>query len=276
MCKSNIEKASVLYLFSYFYTIKMQDYEEAKKLIVEADELDPSNIVILMQKARILTYLGEYPQAEGIFKSICFTSINSDKLQNQYISWFADLYRRMAETVDFRDSVRKLSLYEKSMMQYEFLTNIDNKTLRGLLKVLSDLSYMYYYKEAMDFLEKKVIQYYDLLLDSSQYTSNFSGVYKNLVTNNQFVSDNLLNLVKKISIKYKQYALSITDLKQGMIVKKQGAYGFIANKHSSHYFNMTSIRYSEPAVGDTVEFVVLESLKGKIALEVNLIKRFDV
>lgn len=276
MCKNNIEKASVLYLYSYFYTVKMPDYEAAKNLIIEANSLNPENLVIRMQKARILTYLGEYPGAESIFQDINFKSIPSDKLKNQYISWFAELYRRIAETIDFRDFTLKISYYKKGIEKIELLDNIDHKTARIFSKILLDLSYMYHCPEALENLEENIRKHYDLLLDTNQYINDFSSIYNNLSKNPHYVSDEFLNLVKKISVKYKQYASAINAPNEGMIIKKQDGYGFIDNRCGSHYFNVTSIKYDYPTVGDTVKFRVLENYKGKVAIEIDLIKRFDI
>ncbi|XRG76984.1 NB-ARC domain-containing protein [Rossellomorea sp. GAMAL-10_SWC] len=276
MCKNNKEKASVLYLFSYFYTVKMPDYEEAKNLIIEADKLNPGNLVIRMQKARILTYLGEYPEAENTFKDIDFKDISSDKHKNQYISWFAEVYRRMGEPIDYRDSTLKVSLYKKGIEQIELLDNIDHKTARVFSKILSDLSFIHHYQEAIECLEESVRKHYDLLIDTSQYIGDFSVIYNNLSKNPHNVKAELLDMIKKISIKYKQYARAINVPNEGMIIKKQGGFGFIDNGYGSHYFNVSSIKYDSPAVGDTVKFTVLENPKGKVAIEVDLIKRFDI
>lgn len=276
LCTNNREKASVLYLFSYFYTVKMPDYEEAKNLIIEADSLYPDNLVIRMQKARILTYLGEYPGAENIFKDINFKSIPSDKLKNQYISWFAELYRRIAETIDYRDSTLRISYYKNGIDQIELLDNIDHKTARVFSRILLDLSYMYHCTEALDCLEENIKKHYDLLLDTNQYINDFISIYNNLSKNPHYVTDELLNMVKKISVKYRQYASAINVPNEGMIIKKLDGYGFIDNRYGSHYFNITSIKYDYPTVGDTVKFNVLENHKGKVAIEIYLKKRFDI
>lgn len=276
MCKSDIEKASVLYLYSCFYTIKMQDNDQAKQIIFEASSLDPGNIIIECQKGRTLTYLGEYPEAEEIFSSINFEEIQNDKLKNQYITQFAELYKRMGEVLEVRDAQSKIEYYKKGLEKIYLLDNIDYKTVRVLIKILNELSFLYYSEEAIKLIEEAVNGNFDALLDANQTLGTFTSIYNNLLKKPEIKGSELLNKVRLISIKYKQYATGINDPNMGMIIKKLDTYGFIDNKFGSHYYNVAALQYSEPAVGDTVSFEIVDNEKGKVSIKINLQNRFDI
>ncbi|WP_371103511.1 tetratricopeptide repeat protein, partial [Streptomyces sp. PU_AKi4] len=96
------EKASVYYLFSVFYTIKLQDYIQARECIEEAEKYISDEPRITLEKGRIYMYLGEFEEALNIFKSIDTSKNRTDKFANQYVSKISDLYRRMAENYGIR------------------------------------------------------------------------------------------------------------------------------------------------------------------------------
>ncbi|WP_341963577.1 NB-ARC domain-containing protein (plasmid) [Planococcus maritimus] len=277
MCVEKQERASVLYLFSYFHTVKTHEYEQAKDIIIEADSLYPNNAFIGMQHGRILTYLGEYQNAEEIFNRINIDELNSNKHKNQYISWFSDLYRRMAEQIDgYRDLENKLSYYEKSIEKFALLQEIDYKTCKVLNKVILDLCHLYHSKEAMNMVNRIVNEYYSTLLDSSQYTNDFTAIYSYITDKiRQYIEPDLYDKIRRISIKYKQHARSIEETNKGMVVKKQHGYGFVDNVYGSHYFNYTMVKYDDIQIGDIVTFNLMENPKGNVAMNLELSKRFE-
>ncbi|HEM1141598.1 TPA: hypothetical protein U0W01_002951, partial [Listeria monocytogenes] len=79
----DIEKASVCYLFSVFYTIKIQDYIMAKELIEEAQKYAGKEPRITLERGRVHMYLGEFEKALEIFESIDTKELRTDKLLNQ-------------------------------------------------------------------------------------------------------------------------------------------------------------------------------------------------
>ncbi|WP_368915063.1 NB-ARC domain-containing protein [Exiguobacterium acetylicum] len=276
MCSDKKERASVLYLFSYFHTIKTHEYDQAKQLIIEANNIYPNNAFIGMQYGRILMYLGEFSDAEKIFNDIVFSQLEGNKHQNQYISWFAELYRRMAEPIDgYRDIDKKLLYLKKSYNKFSMLNEIDIKTCKVLTKLVSNLLYLYHSKEAISLTEKIISENFDMLLDSNQYTRDFGPIFSFVNDKmKQHLGDDLYTKIKMISTIYKSQAKLINDPKKGMVVKKQKGYGFLENAFGDHYFSITEIKYDEVKIGDTVIFDSVPSGKKPIALNVHLEKRF--
>ncbi|WP_205828191.1 tetratricopeptide repeat protein, partial [Microbacterium sp. PF5] len=113
---------------------------QAEELIVRAEEILPKEPIILLEKARVLTYLGKYNDAEIMLEKLKeVRDTFTEKLENQFISRFADLYRRMAQNYQNRDTTKKVELLRKAIQIIESLKVIDSKTYVVMAKVLTDL-----------------------------------------------------------------------------------------------------------------------------------------
>lgn len=273
-CETDIEKASVLFLFSIFYTVRMNNFEEAKVLIIQADEIYPNNNNIQIEKARVLTYLGEFQEAEKLLESISVDDNFTEKSHNQFIIRFADLYRRMAETLENRDHQKKLALYKLAVSKIESLDRIDKITYRTLGKILLDLSFLYRDSEAMLYLKNTLEKHLNSLIGLNGTSMN--GLYRNIHENRYDVSDELYFLAKKVAINYTHNARLITEKNKGMIVKIIGTFGFTGNQIESIYFSLSQITYKDPDVGDIVSYDVGVTQRGPIALNIKLVKRFEI
>lgn len=56
-CNTDKERAIVCYLFSVFYTVKMQDIDNALEYIERADRYLPNTNEIILEKVRVYTFL---------------------------------------------------------------------------------------------------------------------------------------------------------------------------------------------------------------------------
>lgn len=113
-CETDLEKASVLFLFAVFYVIKLLDPSTALELILKAEEICPDEIMIVSEKARILMYLGKYNESEEILLKYNNKKEEYDlKTQNILASRYGELFRRRAEKYGNRDFEKKESFCHK-------------------------------------------------------------------------------------------------------------------------------------------------------------------
>lgn len=273
-CNDDFERASVLYLFSVFYTVKMENFESAKELIIEAVKLYPHFNTLKIEKARVLTYLGEFPEAEEILNSIVVDDTFTEKSLNQFMSRFADLYQRMAQNYQTRDYQKKLALYRNAISKIESVKVIDQITYQTLSKILAGLSFLHFDEESMNLLYSTLEKHFQQLTGMSG--NNIRKMARVIEENKHTVPKELFLLVKKLSINYSQISKEITNGNEGMIVRIISHYGFIHNRSNEFYFNLSQIKYGSPEAGDTVSFDKIKNTKGETAINLKLIKRFDI
>lgn len=273
-CTDKFERASVLYLFSVFYTVKMENLENAKELIIEAVELFPDSNTLKIEKARVLTYLGEFSEAEAILDSIVIDGSFTEKALNQFISRFADLYHRMAENYQNRDNKKKLKLYKNAILKIESLDVIDHITYQTLSKILVGLAYLHFDEESMELLYLTLDKHFQQL--SGMTGNNISKFARVIEEHKHNIPEELYLLAKKLSIKYPQIAKKITGESEGMIVRIISHYGFIHNSTDQYYFNLNQIKYESPEAGDIVFFEKKSSSRGEIALNIKMKDKFDI
>lgn len=273
-CVDEFERASVLYLFSVFYTVKMENFESAKELILEAVEIFPDNNTLKIEKARVLTYLGEFHEAEEILDTIVVDDTFTEKGLNLFISRFADLYQRMAQNYQTRDYQKKLVLYKNAILKIESLNVIDPITYQTLSKILAGLSYLYFDEESMKLLYSTLEKHFQQL--SGMSGNNLKKMARVIDENRHVVPRELHLLVKKLSINYIQLSKNITNENEGMIVRIISHYGFIHNSFSSYYFNLSQVKYESPEAGDIVCFDMIKNQKGETAINIKFIKKIEI
>lgn len=267
-CEEKFEEATILYLFSVFYTIKMQNFHEAEDLINKAMEIEPSEPIILLEKSRLLTYTGRYPEAELILSKLEEERESfSDKLDNQFISRYADLYRRMAQNYHMRDHVKKVELLTKAIETIETLKVIDSKTYVTMARILNDLSFLHINDEAMGLLQKCLTQHLSQLKSLSG--NHFSKLHSNIIARSYEMEPELLESLKKLTKNYNKEAKNILESNKGLIVHIKDHYGFIANSiYPSLYFKLKHLNYTNYNIGDLVNFEVIDSPQGKVATNI--------
>lgn len=262
----DIEIASVYYLFSVFYTLKLEDFILAKECIEIAESYVANEPRITLEKGRVYMYLGEYGQALTIFKSINKNELKTDKILNQYTSKVADLYRRMASNYGNRDKELKHDYLSRAIKEINKLQNIDSRTCAILIRTLIDLTFNFSCENSKAlFIETfrthiKIIQ------------NNKSGYIRRLRERVR-LNDTILpiDVVKKASnfgISFSEKAKNIKDPNRGIVTKLTESFGFIKNSDDDFYFKIYDIKYSNPSLGDEVIFSVKDASKGKIAFNI--------
>ncbi|NKD39336.1 AAA family ATPase [Enterococcus casseliflavus] len=262
----DIEKASVCYLFSVFYTLKIQDYIKARELIEEAQKYAGKEPRITLERGRVFMYLGEFEEALEIFESIDRKTLKTDKLINQYASKISELYRRMAENYDNRDFKLKYTYLEKSIEEIVKIQHIDQFTCAILVRTLIDLTYMFSYKPALDLFimifesNKSIIQ------------NNSSGYVKRLRSrieyNETLLPENVVKSGLSLGLSFSDSAKSIVNKNEGIITKITDSFGFIRNSYGDYYFQVFDIKYQNPVLGDRVTFEIKKAYKGFRATQI--------
>lgn len=272
-CEEKFEEATILYSFSVFYTIKMQNYHEAEELINKAELIEPNEPIILLEKSRVLTYLGRYTEAEEILKRLEEARDKfTEKLDNQFISRYSDLYRRMAQTYHNRDFVKKIDLLRKSIEIIESLKDIDSKTYVVMAKILTELSYLHFSGEAMDLLYSCLKRHFSHL--KSLKGNHLNRLQANITSHSQEVPPELTSILKKLTYNFNKDARMITAENEGLIVHIKDHFGFICNSHhNSIYFNLNQIRYDNVEIGDHVYFNSYNAPKGLAATNIFIKKK---
>lgn len=277
-CETNFEKATVLYLFSVFYTIKLTDNQKALELIDEALEYCPEEFILQIEKARVLTYNGKFSDAEDILRQLKEKSSSfGARMQNIYASRYGELHRRIAERIDKRDIEIKFNRLKEGIEVIEKISKIDQKTYVILISILLELSYLYFYEPALELLSKT------LKTHSNQLKSNKSKkleyLRKNIYGRVNEIPETIYKSIITDIYDFKEAAVKINNNKQGIIVFIKDHYGFISNAlNKSIYFKVKNLP-DNTIVGDIVEFEMYKDKGGSAAKNIkklyNLFEKTD-
>ncbi|WP_169305237.1 NB-ARC domain-containing protein [Priestia megaterium] len=269
-CDNNLEKATVLYLYSIFYTIKLSELEKGLELIESANSYYPNDLNILLEKSRVLMYLGQYSEAEQILKDIELRKTELDlRLENIFVSRYAELYRRQAEKFEYRDFKKKFELFKKGIIIIESATKIDTKTYLIMTNILSELASLYYDQEAMEFLNITLEKHFNALKSINH--RNLKRMRESLTSHKYEIPNNLYSSLEKYVYDYKSEAKNILSANEGIIVFIKEHFGFIANAHNqSIYFNINNLQ-AGTEVGDRVSFDLYTNHRGEAARNIKLL-----
>ncbi|WP_161877850.1 NB-ARC domain-containing protein [Alkalibacterium sp. MB6] len=264
---SDNEKASVYFLFSGFYTLKVEDYIKSLEYIDLANTIIPNNAVIVSEKARIHMYLGEFEESEMLFKSIDLSSNDTNKFKNQYASRLGELYRRMSNNYYERDVNLKFEYLKKAISVFEELEYIDPRTYSTLANVLNSLVNIIWHEPSKEMFISLYNKYYS---DLSNNNSGYIKKLRNMILENKYdLPEDVVKSASKLGVNFLKEASEIDDKNKGIITKVTNRFGFIRNKYSDHYFNLSQVNYDNPSVGEVVSFDIGKNNKGLIALNID-------
>lgn len=267
----DIELASVYYLFSVFYTIKLSDYIMAKEYIDMANKIIPDDPTINLEKGRVHMYLGEFGQALRIFNDIDKSKNRTNKFANQYASKVAELYRRMSGNYENRDVSIKYEYLEKAISEIESLSNIDQTTVATLVKILIDLTYMLHDERALTLFIRAYENHQNLIQNNRSHP--VKKLREHIISNKESLPQNIYDSGKNIGRTFKEMSKLETNINEGIIVKIADHYGFIHNAYDSYYFKKRNIEYENFLLGDRVSFVIIDGVKGKEAIKIKNIEQ---
>lgn len=271
-CDTSKEKAIVCYLFSVFYTIKMQDLDYALEYIEKADKYMPNTIEILLEKARVYMYLGKYSESEELLKRA--ESFNENpvlRTQNIFASRYAELFRRKAEILENRDYEIKLRYFKDAISRLNSVQELDIKSGITLVYLLHDLSYLYFDEEAFDLLSLTINRYINLLCKIKHPRKNKMCDF--LRSHKEDIPVEKYKKIERFINDYRYISNEIRNDNEGVVTKIKEYYGFISNsnyKASSSIYFLKLNAYEDIQVGDYVKFDIYKNSKGIAAK--NIIK----
>ena len=133
----------------------MQDIDNALEYIERADRYLPNTNEIILEKVRVYTFIGKYDEAEQLWIKAKELGVHPNlRTLNIMANRYMDLKRRQAGILQNRDYIERFKLIKQGISSLDEVGRIDDKTAVTLLKLLTDLSYFYYYDEAVDLLIK--------------------------------------------------------------------------------------------------------------------------
>ena len=261
------ERAIILYLFSVFYTIKLANYDEALKCINEAVELDNNSYQIQLEKSRILMMIGEYESAEEILINLKdIKKTFSLKDLNIYACRWGELYRRKSEKLETRDYKNKLVYYREAMKEIEKLEQVDKKTLIIVTNILKDISYLFFYDEAMEYMNEILMKYSNELRSLNH--NNIKKIIEVIESHKHEIPIELYRTTRKYICDYSYSANEIVNDNEGIVVFIREYYGFIANRNNKSIYFKINNAYKNILVGDYVKFKTYKGFKGVGATDI--------
>lgn len=272
-CKTDKEKARVCYLFSVFYTVKMQDTDSALEYILKAEQYEPDSNDILLEKVRVQTFLGKYVEAENLWQEVKRKEGNANlRTKNILGNRYLDLKRRQADVLQNRDYIQKYNLIKQAIGELDDIEMIDNKTAVNLLKALTVIAYAYYHDDSVILLAETLKKYsYAISKLDRQKKQKLLSIIQD---NKESIDKTLYQSIYLNLSAFKTEASSISSENEGLVVKMKDNYGFISNANYAYnkgLFFSTNNAYEGIKVGDTVRFETYKNSKGPAAKNIKKI-----
>lgn len=266
-CKTDRERARVCFLFSVFYTVKMQDTDSALEYILKAEEYVPDSDDILLEKVRVQTFLGKYDEAENLWQDIKLRENDANlRTKNILGNRYLDLKRRQAEILQNRDYIKKYTLIKQAIDQLEDIEIIDDKTAVNLLKALTILAYAYYHENSIKLIADTLDKYSYAVtkLDKNKKDKLLTII----IEKEESIDKSYYQTIYLLLSTFKLEASNILKENEGLVVKMKDNYGFISNANYAYnkgLFFTKNNAYENIKVGDIVSFDIYENSKGLAA-----------
>ena len=277
-CKTDEERAIICYLFSKFYSVKMQNLDLAQEYIEQAEQYMPDTSEIMLERARVYIFIGKFDDAETLLTSVekkekHFTM----RTQNVLASIWGELYRRRVEKMSQRDYAAKVESYKKALDKFASVDSLDMKSGLVLLYVLNDLSYCLYDKASIELMISS-LEKYSMILGRINHAKK-QRLFTHLMKLEENLDEQSFRKIKLIlNDKISKYD-EVTSPNEGIVTSVKELYGFISNncyKGSNAVYFSKNNAYSGIQVGDIVRFEVLHTGKGLAARRVEKINRNNI
>lgn len=249
------------------YYIRVNNYPEALKRIEQASLRDSNNIFVILEKTKVLLYIGKYSEAEELLNSIKIEKLYSQKEYNIYITRKADLKRRKAEQLDeISQKEQRKDLLLDAFFALAEEKNPDDLMNAMLCRIAADMVFLSNFKDFAEKVLNVIFERLPSLLPLGPY-NDFK--YK--------LKINLDSLEQTLAIKCLQviFGLDIAnyDDNVGQISLVKDTYGFIVNAKypSGIYF----VNFGEFKKGDKVTFKVIKKYDKPRAINLRLIEETE-
>jgi tetratricopeptide (TPR) repeat protein len=264
LAKSIIDKSTILTLYAS-YILERDDRNKALELIEEALSYDESSVHILLEKVKILTYLGRYDNAQEILFNIDVDNLRTLKYTNIFYTRLADTYKRRAESIEWRFFEGRFPLLIKAFESLEKSPKPDYQLTNMKIGILVEILNYHHNKEAVEFFVRKVTQYYDELYENSRFGRLYSSVTNKI---NNLPHEEYVSILKKMFQDFNKTAILIEDNDIGIITKLKDAYGFIKNKQHFKGIYFRVLNGDIYRVGMKVRFQINSDNNGRVSAKI--------
>lgn len=269
-CVSNKERAVVYYLYSVFSTVKMQDIDSALDYILKAEQYAPNSYEIKLEKVRVYTFLGKYDEAEELWNDAKKLDKHPNmRTLNIMANRYMDLKHRQASILQKRDYVEKYRIIKDGIDVLEQVPSVDMKSIATLLKLIGDLSYLYFHKDSMILLKNTAEKYAQNINRIDKKVRD--KLIKNLEPHKEDIDKEVYEAIYQNMSSFKEEAYEITNENEGVVVKLKDTFGFIANSSYTYRNGLYFSRFScdkDISIGDRVTFEKYLGIKGEVAKNV--------
>lgn len=269
-CKDN--NAPLLYLYAGFRMRFLDDFEGALEYFRLAKKLDPENIDIQIQIARVYMLLAKYKESDEMFIKILKSEFKFKNKQKKItVNYAADNIRRWAEVlVSKEEYLDALELYKKVIEYVNILDESDQdyKIIDTVCKTLYNL---------IDLYSVVKVELKDTVIN--EFIKILRLYNKKIVCNKAYelVKNKLDKIYEILPIKSRKQIddiiLSNIDDKynEGIVYNLCKSYGFIKNSmKESIFFHASDYggNFYEISVGDQVQFELKYDDKGAKAINI--------
>jgi len=281
-CKE--DSAPLLYLYAGFRMRFLEDFDGALNLTEKADELDPLNPHVKLQKARIYSIMNQFEAANDLFTILmekCKDS-TSTKIRRITIDQTANNLRKWADKcIAEEDYIKAIVLLKEALAILENLdkSEKDWKIFDTISKILISLINVY----KLDHQENKegfktileVLKGYGVNMRfSDKYTivkRGLNSLLPMLQESNRkeietFIFDDIKGLARQIEEEY-----------EGLVIEKYESFGFLANGSFQRMFFFWKdllTDFSKLNIGDRVKFVLGENKRGPCAKNLDVVQKY--
>ncbi|EEL83359.1 AAA ATPase [Bacillus cereus AH1271] len=266
-CKPNY--APILYFYSGFKLMFVENFEDAYDAIIKAETLDPASTLIKMTKGRILKQMSKFPEAKAVFQELLL-KYESLSLRNKkfLIDQSSDNLRRWADKIRTEDPNQAEDLIRQAMDIMDNLdtTFFDTKLITTIMKTIKTLAYIYIdsNKKDVTYLIYLLNLYYSKIrvIEQQDFRRPFDLLSAKIPPSQRQEIDSIFSNKNIHSFQ-----------EEGFIFQLKDRYGFIKNFSPNNlffYWQDFDGDFSSLSIGDRVTFTVEKNQKGLCAKKVKL------
>lgn len=259
--KSNNSKFRVLNHYVEFL-IRSNEYSKAIEYLDLADELNVNHTEVIFQKAKVYSYLYKFEDADLLLNELNpkeLSSTDFNKLQTRR----ADIYCRRSETIDIRETQKRLIFFKMAVECLTICPEPDKKVYEYMSKVLCRLSYMYGDEDVLDFILNLVQKYYPKINKTEHYNEFTTQINERLPQIKNII---FKKSISRYIINYNNH-LNVLKPNEAVIYNLKEGYGFCKNNEflEGLYFSMRGLP-ANIMYGDILSYSSVLDSQGKYSV----------
>ena len=260
-CISDEERVRVRFSYANFL-IRMNDYQQALEIVNIAEKLNAPVLEVKLQKAKVLSYVGQYELAEQVLNEISSEPV-SNIILNRIQTRRADIHRRRSELIDIRETQKRLVCLKMSFCCLEECIAPDRNVFEYMAKILEELTYMYMDEDALSFILEIVEKTYQNIKKTSHYKEFRIQMKQRLP---QIQNEEFKKKISRYITDYNLY-LHLLEENEAVIYSLKEGYGFCKNitYPQGLYFSMKGMP-QDIDYGDILSFSSVLDSKNKLSV----------